>query len=496
MDPGRNGGAGSGVGGLFCEDLVGEEEGVVDAAAEGVGAELFGEAAGGEGLHGLGLDGGEEDADAVVLHFADRYFEGVEGAGVDGRDVAEAEDDDFGATGVGAEDALEFGDHGEEEGTLEAEEDHAGGDLLAAQGEGAVVFGIVIGGEEADVGDVLHAFDKQDDADEEADGDADGEVEEDGEGEGGEEGGEVGMGAAPGFAEGAPLGHAEGDAHEDGGEAGEGDVFGEGGGDEDEEEEGGGMDESGDGGACSAADVGGGAGDGSGGGEASHERDDEVGEALTDEFGVRVVAGIGHAVRDGGGEEAFNGPECGDGEGGAHEGAEVGEGEGGEVPAGEGGGQFAELAADGFDRPVQEGDEDGGDGNRDDGGGDATGEFGQEEDDEESDGSGEGGGPVDVGEVADGLQKDFRGVLFSSETETEQGGDLPQKNDHGDAAGESGDDGEGDVAEEGAEFEEAGEDEHEAGQHGGEGEAGETVDGHHAGENGDEGTGGAADLEF
>ena len=114
----------------------------------------------------------------------------------------------------------------------------------------------------------------------------------------------------------APLAHVVGDDEEDGGEGGERDEAGQGRGDEKDGEQGEGVDHAGDGGVRAGADVGGGAGDGAGGGDASEERGGDVGDALRDELHVGVVVIAAHAVGDDGGEEAFDGGEQGDGEGG------------------------------------------------------------------------------------------------------------------------------------------------------------------------------------
>jgi hypothetical protein len=72
----------------------------------------------------------------------------------------------------------------------------------------------------------------------------------------------------------------------------------------------------GDGSKCSRADVGGGASDGAGGGNSTEERGEDVGDALGNEFDIGVMTVAGHAVGNDGGEEAFDGAEESDGEGG------------------------------------------------------------------------------------------------------------------------------------------------------------------------------------
>jgi pyruvate/2-oxoglutarate dehydrogenase complex dihydrolipoamide acyltransferase (E2) component len=113
------------------------------------------------------------------------------------------------------------------------------------------------------------------------------------------------------------------------------------------------VDHSGDGGARAGADVGCGAGDGSGGGDAAEEGRDEVGDALRDQLHVGVVAVAGHAVRDHGGEQAFDRGKHGDGEGRRQEaedmrGAEVRQRERRKALR-----DAAEFAADGLDGQME-----------------------------------------------------------------------------------------------------------------------------------------------
>ena len=78
------------------------------------------------------------------------------------------------------------------------------------------------------------------------------------------------------------------------------------------------------------ADVGGGTSDGARGRNAAEERRANVGDSLRDQLHVGVVVIAAHAVGDHGGEQAFNGGEQRDREGGREQGQNVGRVESGE----------------------------------------------------------------------------------------------------------------------------------------------------------------------
>ena len=106
--------------------------------------------------------------------------------------------------------------------------------------------------------------------------------------------------------------------------------------------------------ARAALDVGGRAGDGAGGGDAAEERADDVGDALRHEFLIGIVAVIHHAIGDDGAEQRFDGRQQGDGHGGLEEMLDVLPRQRGHVRRGQALRDAAELAADGFDRQIEQ----------------------------------------------------------------------------------------------------------------------------------------------
>ena len=257
------------------------------------------------------------------------------------------------------------------------------------------------------------------------------------------------------------------------------------------------VDHAGDGGARAGADVGGGAGDGAGGGDAAEERRDDVGDALGDEFDVGVVAVAAHAVGDDGGEQAFDGGEQGDGEGGGQEredvlGVEVGKCEMREA-AGEcrrSGCRWSRRAGGKAATATVASEE------RDDGAGNAPGEARQEQDDGER-GCGDGDGlPADGGGVVRRARcmRARNSLGTGGRAEAEEVFDLGGGDQQGDAVGEADDDGTGDELDGGAEAGEAHDEQHDAGHERDQREAGDAEAGDDAGDDDDEGAGGSADL--
>ena len=84
---------------------------------------------------------------------------------------------------------------------------------------------------------------------------------------------------------------------------------------QDHEDEKHGMDYPGERTGGAIADIGGGARDRAGGGEPAEQRRHDVGNALTDEFLIRIVPGARHAVGHHGGQQRFDRTQQCDGEG-------------------------------------------------------------------------------------------------------------------------------------------------------------------------------------
>ena len=114
------------------------------------------------------------------------------------------------------------------------------------------------------------------------------------------------------------------------------------------------MNHAGDGGARASPNVGGSARDGARGGNAAEQRRNNVGESLSDQLDVGVVAVARHAVGNDGREHAFkrcqhsHGESCGN-EGQNVLGVEIGNRKGRKAAR-----NASESAADGFERQVQE----------------------------------------------------------------------------------------------------------------------------------------------
>ena len=230
----------------------------------------------------------------------------------------------------------------------------SGGNFFVLEDVGLAVAQILFG-DGSDGGGFGDAVDVEERGERHAHTDGDGEVGDDGEGEGDDPDSDVGFGEAEDAADLAPLAHVPGDDEEDGGEGGERDEARQRrSGDEDDQQREG-VDDAGDGGERAGADVGSGAGDGAGGGDSPEERRGDVGDALRNQLDVGVVTVAGHAVRDDGGEQAFDGAQHRDGEGRGEEWedvlrAEVREGEGREAAR-----NAAEAGADGFDVEMEQG---------------------------------------------------------------------------------------------------------------------------------------------
>ena len=112
----------------------------------------------------------------------------------------------------------------------------------------------------------------------------------------------------------APLAHVVGNHHEDAGEYRERDEARQRGGEQQDTEQSRSMNHPGYRSFGAGPDVGRGARDRAGCGQTAKDGRDHVGDALSDEFDIRIVPIVAHAVRDYCGHQGFDGSQHRDGE--------------------------------------------------------------------------------------------------------------------------------------------------------------------------------------
>ena len=256
------------------------------------------------------------------------------------------------------------------------------------------------------------------------------------------------------------------------------------------------VDDSGDGGERAGADVGSGAGDRAGGGDSTEERRGDVGDALRDQLDVGVVAVAGHAVRDDGGEQAFDRAKHSHGEGCGEEGEDVLRAEVGQGEVRQAAGNSTEAGPDGFDVEMEQGGGGCAGKDREDGAGYASIDARPDEDDGEGRGGDGDGGPLDGADVfGQHLHAGQEAAGDGRSPEAEEVFDLGRGDQQGDAVGEADDDRARDELDGGAEAGDAHDEQDDAGHEGDEGEAGDAEAGDDAGHDDDEGAGGSPDLD-
>ncbi len=479
-----------------------------------------------EHVHGLRLDDGHEYGDAACLEVFDGCLHGVEAGLVHEADEFHADDDYFGIGGHVFHHLFELVDGAEEDGTVETLDvdvaAHLVGDAaFIAPGEGLVEVGQAgvgqafahIGGGHG--GGAVAAFDKvagalheEDAGDDHTDAYSGEEVDEYGDEEDNNEHHGVGLGDAQQVFEAFEVDDAPADGDEDTGEHGEGHVLDETAQTEEHGEEEQGMNHAAELGAATALDVDDGTHGGTGTGKSAEETGNGIADALSDEFLVAVVLGLGDVVGHDGGEEGVDGSETGEGKAGNDGSFEDSEPvDGGHIKPrfgkeghGEPRGNIAddvagvEMAEEGYNSHDDEGDE---------GGGDFLGEQREEVDDGDGAQSQQQGGDGDA--LRDGMGDAHEEVDHGAGAfESHKGIELLQDDDDADTAHEAGEDGIGYVADVFAQLDDAEKDLEQSAEQSGEGHADEDVGkaaargGPYAADEGGgddgHGTGGSADL--
>ena len=215
-------------------------------------------------------------------------------------------------------------------------------------------------GEDGKMGGFGHAPHEEQASHDESHFDGHGEIEHHREHKSDEQHRDVALGVMGEFGEGAPLTHVVTHHNEHAGQTGHGDVGGQRHGHEENKEENGRVYQTGQTRAAAVVDIGHGARDGARGGNAAEQGRDDVGQPLSHQFLVGVVAIARHAVGHGGGKQTLNGAEHRNDQGSGQQGAEGREGETAvgsgeqavpiEIPGGDGGkrgGDAPESVADG-----------------------------------------------------------------------------------------------------------------------------------------------------
>ncbi len=346
-----------------------------------------------------------------------------------------------------------------------------------------------------------HTAHEEEHGDQESDLDGDRQVEDDRQQEGDEQDGDVALRVLHQRPEGTPLAHVVGDDDQHAGQAGHRDVLRQRSEEEQDEQQHDGVDDAGDRAAAAVVDVGHRAGDGAGDGDAAEDRDDDVGRALGDQLGVRVVAITNDTVGHGGREQRLDGAQHGDREGRGDK--QVDRLHIKDQPLGfRQRGVDREAVANGLDRGdarvlAQDVGDDGHDDDGDQRPGDLAGQPGREGDDHDADDTDtqrpEVHG-VESARVGDPFRDEVRRNL--GHREAEEVFHLGGEDRHGDTAREADDDRVGDELDDRPEPQGAHQEQHHAGQDGGDGQPldaevlDDAVDDH------DEGARGPSDLHL
>ena len=486
------------------EDPAGPLEGLVDVGADILRADHPVDIRPLEHVAHPLVDAREDHLYALGLGEADEALEVVQARRVHEGHLAHPDDADAGLVAHALHDAVELVGDAEEEGAVDLVDLHAtwDGEALLPRLARLVLLRQVdhVGGD-GDARRLGHAAHEEEHGDQEADLDGDRQVEDDRQQEGDEQDGDVALRVLHQRPEGAPLAHVVRDDDEHAGQAGHRDVSRQRPEEEEDEQQHAGVHDAGDRAAATVVDVGHRAGDGAGDGDAAEDRDDDVGRALGDQLGVRVVAVADDAVGHGGREQRLDGAQHGDREGRRDEQVDRLHVEG--QPLGpRQRGVDREAVANGLDRgdaPVLA-QEVGDDGHEDDGDqrpGDLAGQPGREGDDRDTGDADPQRPGVHGGEgarVGDPFRDEIRRHL--RHREAEEVFHLGGEDRHGDTAREADDDRVGDELDDRPEPQGAHQEQYPAGQDGGDGQPldaevlDDAVDDH------DEGARGPSDLHL
>ena len=481
------------AGGIFALQHVCQSQSFVDIVGEMLAANVFVKSGALHNAHGLCIDVREQNGDVHLHTVVVNLLNCAQGGEVKGGDVSHSQHNDAGTLLDGDGGELVAG--GEKQGAVNVVYlSHGRYVFMAAENGGNHLVTLYPG---ANIGNLGHTLDKQDECGQQTDLNGDNQIEHHGQNEGDHQNGDVTLGS--GFAdlyELSPLAHVVGHHEEDGGDDGHGDPCGVGHQNQQNYQQNYRVDHAGDGGTAAVIYVGGGTGNGAGGGDASEKTGEDVAHTLSDQLGVGVVFVINHSVGNHTGQQGFDSRQHSDCEGAGKQIANHFQVKAGQGKAGRGVGDGVKVT-DGVDVQRQKLADKNTHNNGNERAGDFFVYFGPDDKYGKSDKTHNDGMGIYGGDGSDNGAELFHGfhrVSALGKGQAHKVLELTDCDGNGDAGGKAGGDGVGNKLYKSAEFQNTHYDEDYARHDGGDDQAGHSELGHNTRHYGGKGRGGSGDI--